>query len=242
VKTREWNGFIFVCLADEPPPFEHVPDFGVAALDNWPMENLVTAHNYVEEIACNWKGFWENYNECLHCPGTHPELCAAVPIYKQGVMAANELPDWTPGQPAGTDLQSGRFTWSMNGKACGPQFPGLTPEERARGQTFVTLWPTMYIVAHVDYVRAVSLRPLGPERMELRAEWLFPQATLDQPGFDLENVTRFATLVMHQDAEASAMNQRGLKSSAFKAGRLMPQEFDVHHFQNWVRRHMQEGP
>lgn len=238
VNARLWNGFIFVCLAGDPPDFDHAPDLGTHALDSWPMEELVTGHTYVEQMACNWKTFWENYNECLHCPGLHPELCEAVPIYKKGVMASNELPDWTPDQAVATTLKPGARTWSSNGKACGPEFPDLSDEERTRGQTFVTLWPSMYIVAHVDYVRAVTLTPLGPETTELRAQWLFPESTLKAPGFDLENVTSLATLVMQQDAAACAMNQRGLKSSAFRAGRLMPQEFDVHHFHQWVRQHM----
>ncbi|MFO1032948.1 MAG: aromatic ring-hydroxylating dioxygenase subunit alpha [Hyphomicrobiales bacterium] len=238
VHVRLWNGFIFVCLADTPPDFNLAPDLGAHALDNWPMADLITGHTYVEQMACNWKTFWENYNECLHCPGLHPELCEAVPIYKQGVMASNELPGWTPEQEAGTRLKTGAQTWSLNGKPCGPEFPMLTDEERARGQTFVTLWPTMYIVGHVDYVRAVTLTPTGPETTELRAQWLFPEATLKAPGFDLDNVTPFATLVMQQDAAGCAMNQRGLKSSAFKAGRLMPQEFDVYRFHQWVRQHL----
>ena len=235
VNVKLWNGFIFVCLSSDPPEFDHIPDLGISALDNWPLAELVTGHTYVEEIACNWKTFWENYNECLHCPGIHPELCEAVPIYKKGVMSAGELPDWEPGKPVGTDLKPGRTTWSLNGQACGREFPNLSEEERDRGQTFVTLWPTIYIVAHVDYVRTVSITPTGPETTELRAQWLFPETTLNAAGFDLENVTSFATLVMHQDAMASAMNQRGLKSSAFKAGRLMPQEFDVFRFHQWVR-------
>jgi glycine betaine catabolism A len=123
----------------------------------------------------------------------------------------------------------------MTGEPCGPEFEGLTEAQRQAGQTFVTLWPTMYVVAHVDYVRAVSLRPIGPERTELRIEWLFPKETLEAPGFDLENVTRFAATVVAEDSEASEINQRGLKSSAFTAGRLMPQEFDVYRFQQWVR-------
>jgi Rieske 2Fe-2S family protein len=93
----------------------------------------------------------------------------------------------------------------------------------------------MYVVAHVDYVRAVSLRPLGPERTELRAEWLFTPETLAAPGFDLEDVTDFAATVIAEDGIASEMNQRGLKAQGFKAGRLMPQEFDVYRFQQWVR-------
>jgi Rieske 2Fe-2S family protein len=94
----------------------------------------------------------------------------------------------------------------------------------------------MFIVAHVDYVRAVSLRPLGPEQTELRAEWLFPADTLSAPDFDLDNVVTFAKTVMMQDAAACEMNQRGLASTKFMNGTLMPQEFDVYRFQQWVRQ------
>lgn len=238
VHVRLWNGFIYLCLADTPPAFEEAPDLGADALDNWPMDRLVTGHSFVKALDCNWKVFWENYNECLHCPGIHPELSAAVPIYSRGYMAENEAPDWTPGHEPGHALREGAATWSMNGKPCGPEFPDLTEAQRAAGQIFVTMLPTMFIVAHVDYVRAVSLRPLGPEKTELRAEWLFPAKTLARPDFDLGNVVDFATLVMVQDGTACEMNQRGLKSARYDRGVLMPQEFDVYRFQSWVRHHL----
>ena len=218
VNAKLWNGFIYLCLADEPPPFDDAPDIGVHALDNWPMERLVTGHVFVKTLDCSWKVFWENYNECLHCPGIHPELSSAVPIYSRGYMAENEAPDWTPEHNPAPAPRQGARTWSMNGLPCGPEFPDLTQAEREAGQLFVTLLPTMFIVAHVDYVRAVSLRPLGPEQTELRAEWLFPPETLAQPDFDLGNVVDFATLVMSQDAMACEMNQRGLKSTKFTEG------------------------
>ena len=28
----------------------------------------------VYEVDANWKAIAENYSECLHCPGVHPEL------------------------------------------------------------------------------------------------------------------------------------------------------------------------
>ena len=238
VHTRIWNGFIFVCLAEEAPDFDLAPDMGPAALDNWPMDELATGHTMVKEIACNWKIFWENYNECLHCPGIHPELCDRVPIYGRGYMAPNESPDWTPDLHSGSTLSAGARTWTVNGQACGQEFPRLTPQQRNAGHYFVTLFPTTYIVAHVDYVRVGSLRPLGPERTELRTEWLFPADTLAAPGFDLDNVTKFASTVISQDSNACEMNQRGLRSSKFEHGRLMPQEFDVHRFQQWVRQQL----
>ena len=39
---------------------------------------------------------------------------------------------------------------------------------------------------------------------------------------------------MKEDGEACEINQRGLKSSKFTHGRLMPEEFDVYGFQQWV--------
>lgn len=238
VAVREWNGFIFCCLADDPPPL--APDMGLTALDNWPMARLVTGHRLVKEMACNWKIFWENYNECLHCPGVHPELCDLVPIYNKGIMSSREANDWTPDAPRGPVLKDGAVTWTADGKACGPEFPLLTPEERANGFNFVTLYPTMFIVGHVDYVRSVTLKPIGPERTLLTAEWYFQQETLDQPGFSAAEVAAFATIVMNQDAEVSELNQRGLRSSKFQTGRLMPQEFDIHNFHKWVMSQLAE--
>lgn len=240
VAVRQWNGFIFVCLADTPPDFTAAPDMGTAALDAWPMDSLVTGHRLVKRIACNWKIFWENYNECLHCPGIHPSLCDMVPVYREGLMAAQERPGWTPDAPHEAPLKEGARTWTRNGQPCGPEFANLSPAQRAAAYTFVTLMPTMYIVAHVDYVRAVSLRPIGPEETELTAEWLFPTETLAAPGFDLANVVDFATTVMIEDGAACEMNQRGLRSNRFTGGTLMPQEFDVFRFQQWVRKQLGE--
>ncbi len=236
VHTHAWNGFLFVCLADKPPPFSTMPDLGEHALDSWPMKELLTGHTLTKTIDCNWKVFWENYNECLHCPGIHPELCDRVPVYGRGYMTPHEAPDWD-GQPADSgSLKPGTSTWTMDGRPCGPTFAGLSEKERQAGHFFVTLLPTMFVVAHIDYVRTVSLTPLGPEKTELRAEWLFSKETLVSPNFDLDNVVKFATMVLMQDAEACEMNQRGLKSARYSHGTLMPQEFDVHRFHQWIRQ------
>ena len=237
VSLRVWNGFVFVNLSQTPG--EIWADVGLHTLDNWPMNALVTGHNWETEIACNWKAFWENYSECLHCPGIHPELCDMVPIYGQGIMGASEALDWTPDDPAQPNLRPGAQSWTMDGAPCGPVFPGLTPAERAAGYSFVTLWPSAYVVAHVDYVRSVRIMPLGPERTRLVAEWHFAPETLAQPGFDAARVAEFAKTVMVQDGAASEMNQRGMASPAFAAARLMPEEYEIHRFHQWVLSEME---
>jgi hypothetical protein len=54
-------------------------------LDAWPLEDLVIGHVLLKTIQCNWKIYWENYNECLHCPGVHPKLSQLVPIFGRGL-------------------------------------------------------------------------------------------------------------------------------------------------------------
>lgn len=238
VAVRVWYGFILLNLSDSPG--ELAPDPWSASLANWPMDSLVTGHRMVKDLACNWKVFWENYNECLHCPGVHPELCDLVPIYSRGVMGQDEAPGWTPDEAPRPKLKEGGETWTLSGKPCGPEFPNLTPEERQNGFNFVTLYPTMFVIGHVDYVRAVWFHPTGPETIRLTSEWYFTQETLDQPGFDAAEVAAFAKIVMAQDGEVAELNQRGIRSPAYKRGTLMPQEYAVHDFHQWVLRNMEQ--
>ncbi len=236
VSVRVWNGFLFLNLSLRPGPIG--ADVPLDTLDNWPMDGLATGHRWESEIDCNWKGFWENYSECLHCPGIHPELCDRVPVYGQGIMGASEALGWTPEDLIAPALRAGAASWTPDGAPCGPVFPGLTDAERRAGYHFVTMWPSAYVVAHVDHVRSVRIVPLGPERTRLVAEWHFPAETLSQPGFDAAAVAGFATTVMRQDGEAAEMNQRGIRSPAFKAARLMPEEYEIHRFQAWILAEM----
>jgi len=241
VATRVWNGFLFLNLSADPGDIWS--DVGLSTLDHWPMDRLVTGHRWEHDIACNWKGFWENYSECLHCPGVHPELCDLVPVYRSGLMGASEALGWVPDdRPAQSNLRPGALSWTMDGQPCGPIFDGLSEEERRIGYSFATLWPSTYVVAHLDYVRAVRLVPMGTDKTRLIAEWYFMPETLAQPGFDAARVAAFARIVMEQDAAVSAMNHRGMASPAFTAARLMPEEYEIHRFHTWIRAEMERAP
>ncbi len=240
VAIKVWNGFLYLNLSADPGPLW--ADVPLVALNNWPMDSLVTAHRWETEIDCNWKAFWENYSECLHCPGIHPELCDLVPVYKRGIMGQSEALDWTPSDATGPNLRAGAKSWTMDGAVCGPVFEGLSEAEHRAGGNFVTQWPSAYVVAHVDYVRAVRIVPMGPEKTKLIAEWYFTPQTLAQPGFDPADVAAFAKIVMTQDGAASEMNHRGMRSPSFTAARLMPEEYELHRFHQWVNAQMEGQP
>ena len=240
VAVRDWNGFLFIHLDPDPGQTLEESFDDAHLLDNWHLAELEVGHTYCKTLECNWKVFWENFNECLHCPNIHPKLSQIVPLYKQYFMEVGDDPDWEEHQrerdplyKAG--LAEGKETWSADGAARAEYFPDLSPEEIERGHNYCETPPSAFIVGHVDYVRAVRILPLGPERTEVHAQWLFRKETLADPGFDAAELARFAEGVIDEDGAASELNQKGLHSIRHERGTLMAEEYSVHAFQAWVR-------
>ena len=72
-------GYVWICLADEPPDFAPFraamePYFAPHRLD----EAKVAFESTIVENG-NWKLVWENNRECYHCAPNHPELCRTFP-------------------------------------------------------------------------------------------------------------------------------------------------------------------
>jgi len=238
--VSEWNGFVFAALTNEPPPLSAGFDLPLNRLDDWQLGELVVGHTLRKTIQCNWKVFWENYNECLHCPGVHPRLAQLVPLFGRALLERRDDPSWQDhadddDPKYGGGLRTGAESWSMDGKPVGVPFPRVGPEDRKAGHVYLTCVPSMFIVAHVDYVRVVRLRPLGPERTEMSIEFLFLPETLADPKRDLMNAVEFTNIVMSEDAEICELNQRGLRALPHAGGVLMPEEYAIRQFQNWIR-------
>ena len=236
----EWNGFLFAAFTPEPPPFNTSFDLPLDRLDSWRLSDLVIGHRLHKIMQCNWKVFWENYNECLHCPGVHPRLSQLVPIYGRALLERRDDPHWQdhaadhdPKYAGG--LRAGAESWTMDGRPVGVLFPGISPEDRAAGHLYMTSVPSVFIVAHVDYVRVVRLLPLGPERTDMSIEFLFLPETLADASRDLMKAVKFTDIVMSEDAAICELNQRGLHALAHRAGVLMPEEYVIRQFHDWVR-------
>jgi Rieske 2Fe-2S family protein len=239
VRVLDWRGFVFVCLARNAPPLERQFDLPLSRMDAWPLEDLVIGHVLSKPIESNWKIFWENYNECLHCPSVHPKLSSLVPIFGRGLLEERDDPQWSrhaedPDPKYKGGLRAGAATWSTDGRAVGRPFPGLTAEDRRTGHIYLTALPSMFIVGHIDYVRTVRLLPLGPTRCELRVEYLFSRETLADPAFDMSKVVDFTNQVMMEDAEVCEINQRGLRARDHVRGVVMPEEYAIRQFHEWI--------
>jgi Rieske 2Fe-2S family protein len=239
ISVKEWRGFMFVALTDAPPPFEKIFDLPLNRLDAWPLQDLLVGHVLQKTMQSNWKIFWENYNECLHCPGVHPQLSQLVPIYGRGLLEECDDPQWRahagdsdPKFKGG--LRSGAATWSLDGKTTGAPFAGLSEEDKKVGHVYLTSLPSVFLVGHIDYVRVVRLRPLGPEQTELRVEYLFSPETLADPAFDLRNIVDFTNRVMTEDAQVCELNQQGLRAVPHRRGVVMPEEYVIRQLHEWL--------
>ena len=81
VHVAEWHGLVFVNLdPGEPEPLLPALDADGGDLLVIGPERLRVAADRTYEIAANWKVLLENYLECYHCVGNHPELCATLDL------------------------------------------------------------------------------------------------------------------------------------------------------------------
>ncbi len=241
ISVREWRGFVFINLDpdavwDDDAAFQR----GADKLRGYPLEKLVSGHRWVKRIDCNWKLFWENFNECLHCAWVHPGLSKLVPLYSRRLINEKDRPDWRahaqdPDPKYRGGLRAGAETWSKDGSAQGRVMPELSRTDVARGQLYAVALPSAYIGCYADHARIVRLLPLGPECIELTVEWLFPRETLNDANYDPANVIDFAVSVLEEDGRACALNQRGLHAAPFQGGVLMPEEYHLKTFHDWLR-------
>jgi Rieske 2Fe-2S family protein len=238
VAVATWGGFLFVNLDEQPS--QALADFlGEEArhVERWPLAELVSVRREVTALACNWKVFWENYSECYHCPGVHPELCRVMPLYREGLLSYADSRSLPPGGAG--DLRPrvapGFATWTLDGRSTLPLIEGPSAADREPGVVFASFAASFFIVAHPDYVRSVRILPKGPERVELTVDWLLQPGVAEAHPDELERLYALGRLVVAQDGRVCEVNQRGLKSRRHREGVLMPQEHGVKEFHDWLR-------
>lgn len=78
VHCRTAGGYIFVCLAENPPPIDDFVNDMNYYLEPYDLDNAkVAVQSEIIEKA-NWKLVVENNRECYHCDGSHPELLKSL--------------------------------------------------------------------------------------------------------------------------------------------------------------------
>ena len=84
VALENAGGLLFVCLADNPPPFGRARADIAEQVGLYDLSRLkVAAQDNLIEPA-NWKLVMENNRECYHCDQNHPQLMQSLSTYGFG--------------------------------------------------------------------------------------------------------------------------------------------------------------
>jgi Rieske 2Fe-2S family protein len=212
-----WGGFVFLNLTPAgAASFAGQIESIAARIARYPLAQLRTGYTIRYDVAANWKVICENYNECYHCAGVHPELCAVVPAFRERGGAGL---DWLRGIPH----RQGAYTFTHSGTTRRRAFPALNDDERVRHKGEL-IYPNLFLSLACDHAAVFILEPRSPARTEITCHFLFERGEIEKSDFDPSDATSFWDLVNRQDWAICEAVQQGLSSRVHERGYYAPME------------------
>jgi len=217
VGVDSWGGFLFVHMT----PAEAVPlaeQLGAmpGRIARYPLAELRVGASIRYEVDANWKVICENYNECYHCSGVHPELCAVVPAFRDQGGAGLE---WERGVPH----RDGAYTFTATGTTKRRPFPGLDADEQVRHKGEL-VYPNLFVSLACDHAACFVLTPKAADRTVIDCLFLFEPHEMEKSDFDPSDTVEFWDLVNRQDWSVCDRVQRGMGARVHHAGFYAPME------------------
>ncbi|AZG46571.1 aromatic ring-hydroxylating oxygenase subunit alpha [Gordonia insulae] len=233
VALREWLGYAWVCLADEPPSFE-VDVIGsvtarlgdTEAIDRYRIDELALGKRVTYDVAANWKLIVENFMECYHCATIHPELTEVLPEFAGGFAAQYYVGH-------GAEFAEGAQGFTVDGSPGLTPIPGITPEQDRRYYA-ITVRPTVFINLVPDHVIIHRMYPMAADRTVVECDWLYMPDVVEHKRDVARSVELFHR-VNQQDFEACERTQPAMASRAYRRGGvLVPSEHHIAEFHRWT--------
>jgi glycine betaine catabolism A len=225
VRCEIWQGFVFLNLDPAAAPLLGVLDDLPGHFARFDFASLRRARRITYEVNANWKTIAENYSECYHCPGIHPQLNRLTPYD----MGRNYLTDG-PWEGGYMELVANAETMSTDGHTHGrPPLPGIEGDDLQRIYYYV-VWPNLLMSLHPDYLLTHQVWPVAPGRSLIHCDWFFHPDTIARPDFDPSDAVDFWDLTNRQDWHVCELQQQGTASRSYAPGRYSNQEDSVHAF------------
>ena len=221
VRLAVVEGLVLLNLSgDAPPPQEHIGDLA-SSLAAYRLPELKRGARIVYDVDANWKAIGENYSECLHCPGVHPELNRLSHYLSGETITGSGL--WCGGSMT---LAEGVDNMTVDGDRGRKPIDGVD----VRSILYFLIFPNTLVSLHPDYVMLHTLWPRAVDRTEVVCEWFFEPEAIEAPDFDPSDAVEFWDQVNREDWHVCSLTQQGMNSRSFVPGRYTTQEDDVHEF------------
>lgn len=221
VGLETWGGFFFLNLSPDLARTEGrsllsqlgpIPE----RVERYPLSELRSARRITYEVAANWKVIAENYNECYHCAGVHPELCEVVPAFRENGGAHL---DWE----RGIGHREGAFTFTRSGTTNRRPFPSLNEDEQTRHKGEL-IYPNFLLSLSPEHAAAFYLYPQTPQHTRVICDFLFHPQAIAQPDFDPSDAVEFWDLINRQDWAICQRVQEGMRCRVHQFGYYAPME------------------
>lgn len=247
--THVFEGFIFICLSDNPPEF--VPP---REAPMYPIHDFVTAKTvYRAEytIRANWKIVIENFVECYHCGTIHPEYSRAM-AGASGSYLSKEDAEAQAGctfaerreriEAQGLDpklhyfmLRPGFKTQSMDGEPVAPLM-GTYPDWNGMTWCSWNGW-TCEMEVCPDYAAVFRFTPLSETQTNIEGTWLVRGDAVEGVDYDPVRVAEFWKVTGEQDWDICEVVQQGIDSTRYTPGPLSQAEGGPRGFlSNYLKR------
>jgi len=240
VHLERWHGLVFMCLAqDGPEPLRPALDTLAAGMIPARPEDLREAARSVIEVRANWKTLLENFLECYHCVGAHPELCASMSVDATYQMNRDWGGEFLGGA---TPLKSGRLTMSMDGSLMAPplgEYAHMSELSTGLGGGFGIVPLLTRVICHVDHMVVFTMRPIDTERTSWETHWYVRSDAVEGVDYDRARLTEVWDATNQQDLSLVEGAFRGVKSHRFASGPIHPsREPAIHNALNVYKRLM----
>ncbi len=226
VNVALWEGFIFVNLTGSGPltsilsqrerrkqdSFVSLEDWFAplnGKFSHWNMSILQPAKRIEYDVRANWKLMFENYSECYHCPGVHPQLQKVSPYDS----AENDLREG-PFLGGFMKINPGK-SLTMSGNACAAFVGKIANLQQV---FYYSIFPNMLLSLHPEYVMMHQLWPHSPERTLIVCDWLFHPDAFSRKDFRPEDAIEFWDMTNKQDWHVCELSQQGISSRAYQPG------------------------
>ncbi|GGK77044.1 aromatic ring-hydroxylating oxygenase subunit alpha [Mangrovihabitans endophyticus] len=233
VHAREWMGYVWVCLAPEPPSFADEVQGAIAerlgdldSLDRYGIGALQVGRRIRYDVGANWKLIVENFMECYHCATIHPELTHVLPEFAGGYAAQYYVGH-------GAEFGPGIAGFTVDGGAGLAALPQLAQEQDRRYYA-ITVKPQAFVNLVPDHVIWHRMFPVAVDRTVVECEWLYLPEVIAS-GADLDRSVALFDRVNRQDFDACEQCQPRMSSRAYATGGvLVPSEHHIAGFHEWV--------
>ncbi|WNV83837.1 aromatic ring-hydroxylating dioxygenase subunit alpha [Umezawaea sp. Da 62-37] len=235
VHLREWLGYAWVSLAEEPSSFADTVQSAVTerlgaldAIDGYEIDGLRVGRRIRYEVKANWKLIIENFMECYHCATIHPELTEVLPEFADGYAAQYYVGH-------GAEFGSGIDGFTVDGSEGLGKLEGVGDDQDRRYYA-ITIRPQVFINLVPDHVIVHRMYPMAPDLTIVECDWLYAEQVVSE-GRDLSRSVELFHRVNEQDFEACERCQPGMSSRAYaNGGVLVPSEHHIGQFHAWVER------